>query len=108
MAKTMIKPINFQISICKMVESHQETFWLSIEHPDYQKSSIFDTNKIGNMMPYMSDDIDKVRNMAQNYAMLFGLPYSSVIDPYVDSHPEKPDYKELRIEEYQISMEDYI
>lgn len=34
--------------------------------------------------------------------------YSSVIDPYVDSHPEKPDYKELRIEEYQISMEDYI
>ena len=101
----MIKPIPFRISISKMVESHRDTFWLSVEHPDYQAKSVLSTDKIGTMMPYMSPDIDQVRYMAQSYAMLFGLTYADVIDPYVDSHPETDKNKEFRVDDYEMAKE---
>ena len=72
----MIKPIPFRISISKMTESHRETFWLSIEHPDYKAKSILNTDKIGTMTENMSENIDEIRYMALRYAMLFGLSYA--------------------------------
>jgi hypothetical protein len=101
----MIKPIPFRISISKMTESHRETFWLSIEHPDYKAKSILNTDKIGTMTENMSENIDEIRYMALRYAMLFGLSYDDVIDPYVDTHPESESSKEFRMDEYQMALE---
>lgn len=101
----MIKPIHFRISISKMTESHRDTFWLSIEHPDYKAKSVINTDKIGVMTEFMSEDIDQVRYMALRYAMLFGLTYADIIDPYVDTYPESESNKEFRIDEYAMALE---
>ncbi len=100
-----LRNLNFQISIAKMKESHRETFWLIVSHPDYKSSGKFGSEK-GTMTPFMDEDIDKVRYFAQDYAMLFGMTYDQVIDPYVEEYPESPENKEMREEEFEMLNEE--
>lgn len=99
-----LRNLNFQISIAKMVESHRETFWLVVSHPDFKSSKL--GSEKGTMTPYMDEDIDKVRYFAQDYAMLFGMTYDQVIDPYVEEYPESPTNKEMREEEFEMLNEE--
>lgn len=87
--------LNFKIHIAKMLESHRETFWLIVSHPDYISSGKLGSEK-GTMTPFMSEDIDKTRFMAHKYAALFGMSYDQVKDDFIDEYPEKNSAKRIR------------
>ena len=98
----------FKISILKMVESHRETFWLEVRHPEGNSTLSMGVKK-GSMTPYKSEDIDRVRYMAHEYANLLGVPYDEVNDPYVETKPESFSNKRIRysvLERILIKKED--
>lgn len=85
----------FKVSILKMVESHRETFWLEIRHPEGSSTLSMGKQK-GSMTPYKSEDIDRVRYMAHEYCNLLGVPYDEVKDPYTETNPESFSNKRIR------------
>lgn len=91
-----LKNLGFKISISKMVESHRETFWLIVSHPDYVGKGTLG-KEAGTMTPYMSEKIDQVRHFAHEYAVLFGMSYDDVDDPFVDEYPEAERSKRFRL-----------
>lgn len=91
-----LRNLNFKISIAKMTESHRETFWLIVSHPDYVPSGKLGSEK-GTMTPFMSEDIDKTRFMAHEYAALCGMSYDQVVDPYFEEYPEDEFNKDMRL-----------
>lgn len=98
----------FKISILKMVESHRETFWLEIRHPEGGSTFSMGKEK-GSMTPYKSEDIDRVRYMAHEYCNLLGVPYDEVKDPYSETNPESFSNKRIRyslLEHILIDKED--
>lgn len=98
----------FKVSILKMTESHRETFWLEVRHPEGGSTLSMGKEK-GSMTPYKSEDIDRVRYMAHEYCNLLGVPYDEVKDPYSETNPESFSNKRIRyslLEHILINKED--
>lgn len=87
----VLRNFGFRLVLAKMVESNGcETFMVYLEHPDRPKeTSILDDT--GSICVYSDTDIDKVRYTASEYAKALGVPEEDIIDPYVESNPEKED-----------------
>lgn len=64
----------FEVSVCKMKESHRNTWWVQIKNLNLPHHFFGRSDNPGYMTPYMSEVEEQAIHIASEYAKFLGVP----------------------------------